>query len=62
MEFLVEDIEVMEQTIQENGGKYLMRLPNTPVGASEIKFKDPNGVVFDIVTTHYADKAWGSNN
>ena len=62
MGFVVEDIEAMQRTIKDNGGQYHMRLPNTPDGASEIKFRDPNGVVFDIVTTQYADKAWGSRS
>ena len=62
MGFVVEDIEAMQRTIKDNGGLYHMRLPNTPDGASEIKFRDPNGVVFDIVTTQYADKAWGSRS
>ena len=62
MGFVVEDIEAMQQIIENNGGQYHMRLPNTPDGASEIKFRDPNGVVFDIVTTQYADKAWGSRS
>ena len=48
----------MQGTIEDNGGRYHMQLPNTPEGASEIKFRDPNGVVFDIVTTQYAEKAW----
>lgn len=61
MGFVVEDIEKMEDTIKANGGRYHMRLPDTPEGASEIKFRDPNGVVFDIVTTQYAEKAWGSD-
>ncbi len=25
---------------------------------SEMKFRDPNGVVFDIVTPEYGKKAW----
>ena len=62
MGFVVEDIEAMQKTIEDNGGCYHMSLPNTPEGASEIKFRDPNGVVFDIVTTQYAEKAWGSEN
>ena len=62
MGFVVEDIEAMQGTIEDNGGRYHMQLPNTPEGASEIKFRDPNGVVFDIVTTQYAEKAWGSKS
>ena len=60
MGFVVDDIEQYSEDIEANGGRYHMRLPNTPEGASEIKFKDPNGVVFDIVTTDYAERAWGN--
>jgi len=60
MGFVVEDIEESSKRIEDNGGRYHMRLPNTPEGASEIKFRDPNGVVFDIVTTDYATRTWGA--
>ena len=60
MGFVVDDIAVSSEAIEENGGKYHMRLPDTPEGASEIKFRDPNGVVFDIVTKDYAKRAWGA--
>ena len=60
MGFVVDDIAESSETIEENGGKYHMRLPDTPEGASEIKFRDPNGVVFDIVTKDYAERAWGA--
>ena len=62
MGFVVNDIEAMEKKIEANGGRYHMQLPDTPDGASEIKFRDPNGIVFDIVTPQYAKKAWGSSN
>ncbi len=62
MGFVVEDIEGMQGTIEGNGGSYHMQLPDTPEGASEIKFRDPNGVVFDIVTAQYAEKAWRSES
>ncbi len=58
MGFVVDDIEQSSKEIEANGGRYHMRLPNSPEGATEIKFKDPNGVVFDIVTTDYAERAW----
>ena len=63
MGFVVEDIEAMQQTIEDNGGQYHMRLPNTPDGvAFEIKFRDLEPwVVFEVVTTQY-DKAWGSRS
>lgn len=60
MGFVVDDIEEARSAIEENGGRYHMRLPDTPEGASEIKFRDPNGVVFDIVTEDYAERAWGA--
>lgn len=60
MGFVVDDIQESTEAIEENGGRYHMRLPDTPEGASEIKFRDPNGVVFDIVTSEYADRAWGA--
>ena len=59
MGFVTDDIAGQSQRIEENGGRYHMRLPDTPEGASEIKFYDPNGVVFDIVTEDYASRAWG---
>ncbi len=59
MGFVVEDIVGQSARIEENGGQYHMRLPDTAEGASEIKFYDPNGVVFDIVTEDYASRAWG---
>lgn len=62
MGFVVDDIVASQSTIEENGGNYHMRLPNTPDGASEIKFRDPNGVVFDIVTPDYAEKGWGAES
>ncbi|MEL0020275.1 MAG: VOC family protein [Rickettsiales bacterium] len=62
MGFVVDDIVGSQETIEQNGGTYHMRLPNVPEGASEIKFRDPNGVVFDIVTRDYAEKAWGSES
>lgn len=60
MGFVVDDIEQSSEAIETNGGRYHMRLPDTPEGASEIKFRDPNGVVFDIVTKDYAERAWGA--
>ncbi len=60
MGFVVDDVGGAGETIEENGGRYHMRLPSKPDSASEVKFRDPNGVVFDIVTDDYASKAWGS--
>jgi catechol 2,3-dioxygenase-like lactoylglutathione lyase family enzyme len=60
MGFVVDDIAESSDAIKENGGRYHMRLPDSPEGATEIKFRDPNGVVFDIVTKDYAERAWGA--
>jgi len=62
MGFVVEDIEESTKRIEENGGRYHMRLPDSPEGATEIKFRDPNGVVFDIVTSSYSHgkRGWGN--
>jgi methylmalonyl-CoA/ethylmalonyl-CoA epimerase len=59
MGFVVDDIGDATKEIESNGGNYHMRLPSKPESATEIKFRDPNGVVFDIVTDEYATKAWG---
>ena len=60
MGFVVDDIDAMSREIEANGGRYHMRLPDSADGATEIKFYDPNGVVFDIVTADYATSAWGA--
>jgi len=57
--FVEDDLDGISQTIEANGGKYHMRLPDTPEGATEVKFRDPDGVVFDIVDSGYASRAWG---
>ena len=62
MGFVVDDIEASSKDIEANGGRYHMRLPDSPDGATEIKFRDPNGVVFDIVTDDYASRGWGNKN
>jgi len=56
--FVDGDLDGMTETIQENGGNFHMRLPDTAEGATEVKFRDPNGVVFDIVHPDYAKRAW----
>lgn len=58
MGFVVDDLEGYAKRIEANGGRYHMRLPNSPEGATEVKFRDPNGVVFDIVTKEYATGTW----
>ncbi len=45
---VVDDLEATRKRIEENGGKYFLTLPKYPGVDAETKFKDPNGVVFDI--------------
>jgi len=59
MGFVVDDLDKYQKTIEDNGGKYHMLVPGAPRDATEVKFRDPNGVVFDIVSEKYAAKAWG---
>ena len=48
--FIVEDEKDTTQTINDAGGKYFMKLPDYPGVDVETKFKDINGVVFDVST------------
>ena len=57
--FVDADLDGMTKEIEANGGAYHMRLPNADGGPTEVKFRDPNGVVFDIVDPGYAKRAWG---
>ena len=59
MGFVDDDLDGMTQKIEANGGSYHMRLPDSDEGATEVKFRGPNGVVFDIVDKGYATRAWG---
>jgi catechol 2,3-dioxygenase-like lactoylglutathione lyase family enzyme len=58
MGFVVDDIESSRKQIETNGGRYHMRVPSRPDSPSEEKFRDPNGIVFDIVTENYAGGTW----
>jgi catechol 2,3-dioxygenase-like lactoylglutathione lyase family enzyme len=57
--FVVDDMAAYQKKIEANGGNFHMRLPGA-TDDTEVKFRDPNGVVFDIVSEAYAQKAWGS--
>ena len=45
---LVEDIDAARAKVEAAGGKFFMQLPAYPGVDAEMKFKDPNGVVFDL--------------
>lgn len=46
--FVVEDKEMVIEKIGECGGEFFMELPAYPGVDAETKFKDVNGVVFDV--------------
>ncbi len=46
--FVVDDAKATREKIEANGGKFFMKLPAYPGVDVEEKFKDPNGVVFDV--------------
>ncbi len=47
--FLVEDEDATAEAIKDNGGEFHTKLPDGIPGLqAEAKYKDPNGVVFDI--------------
>ena len=46
--FVVDDLEASKKQVKSEGGKYFMTLPPFPGVDAETKYKDPNGVVFDM--------------
>jgi catechol 2,3-dioxygenase-like lactoylglutathione lyase family enzyme len=52
----VDNIEGTKQEIEDNGGKFHPGPTGTPPANAEHKFRDPNGIVFDI-STHGWDGA-----
>jgi len=47
----VDDLDEGEQKVLDAGGTYLEGKPTSPNSYYEAKFRDPNGVVFDITHT-----------
>ena len=45
---LVDDVETMKQAIEAHGGKYHPGPTGHASASAEYKFRDPNGIVFDI--------------
>jgi catechol 2,3-dioxygenase-like lactoylglutathione lyase family enzyme len=52
--FVVEDGPATEQKIKQHGGEFFMELPPFPGVDAERKFKDINGIVFDV-----SEHGWG---
>ena len=46
--FVVEDGKATEERIAKHGGEFFMQLPSYPGVDAEKKFKDANGIVFDV--------------
>jgi len=46
--FVVDDESATEQKIKKHGGEFYMQLPKYPGVDAEKKFKDINGIVFDV--------------
>jgi catechol 2,3-dioxygenase-like lactoylglutathione lyase family enzyme len=46
--FMVEDEKATASRIEKLGGQFFMQLPGYPGVDAEKKFKDPNGIVFDV--------------
>lgn len=58
MGFVVDDLAETGAAVEANGGRFHMGIPSNPDSASEQKYRDPNGIVFDLVTEEYASKVW----
>ena len=46
--FIVDDEKATEEKIEKHGGEFFMQLPNYPGVDAEKKYKDINGIVFDV--------------
>jgi lactoylglutathione lyase len=50
----VDDLDEAEKVLKGAGASYLGGRPDSPNSHYEAKFKDPNGIVFDITHTGWA--------
>jgi lactoylglutathione lyase len=50
----VDDLEVAEKKVVEAGGEYLAGRPTSPNSFYEAKYRDPNGIVFDLTHSGWA--------
>ena len=46
--FWVDDLDDTKAAIERNGGAYVMGEPSEGGGFYEVKYRDPNGVLFDV--------------
>jgi lactoylglutathione lyase len=50
----VDDLEAAEKKVVEAGGEYLAGRPTSPDSFYEAKYRDPNGIVFDLTHSGWA--------
>jgi lactoylglutathione lyase len=53
----VDDLDAAEKKVVDAGGSYLAGRPTSPNSFYEAKYKDPNGVVFDLTHNGWAGAA-----
>jgi len=59
MGFLVENLQEGATRVERNGGKYHSQIKGVGDGPqSERKYRDPNGIDFDIVNADHATRVW----
>lgn len=46
--FIVDDVEEMRKRIEAHGGRFFLSLGDPDKMNFELKFKDPDGIIFDI--------------
>lgn len=46
--FIVDDEKATAEKIKQHGGEFFMKLPSYPGVDAENKYKDANGIVFDV--------------
>ena len=57
--FLVDDMDAACADIEDAGGQYHGQVKNVGAGPKyERKYRDPNGVVFDVATKEHASTSW----
>ena len=59
MGFLVDDLSASADRVEQSGGRYFSQIKGVGDGPqSERKYRDPNGIDFDIVNAEHARKVW----
>lgn len=59
MGFLVDDLATAAEQVERSGGTYFSQIKGVGEGPqSERKYRDPNGIDFDIVNADHARKVW----